>query len=147
MFARRRSVFDDQPDSMVHICRVRGVRLTAARIQIACIFDDTDEPLDRPGVWARAQAKGIQIERSSVYRLLRDMKLCGAVTTVETTDQRELFRKARPARGIELLNLANKARTQVPDEGLLEQIERLVASYGFQLTGQVVVTVAPRHSA
>lgn len=141
--ARRRSAFDDRPDSMVHICRLHGVRLTRLRIQIASIFDETDEPLDAQMIWSRLRAQGAAGNLTSIYRLLRDMKLAGAIHLVMTQERREFFHKRRGQRSVDLLNVANQSLTTVVDDDLIGRIEQLVTARGFRLAGRIVVSVAP----
>lgn len=142
-FAPRRSVYDDRPDSMVHICRQHGVRLTAFRLKVAAVFDDTDAPLDALEVWRRMQAKGIAGALSSVYRLMREMRACGAISLAMVRDRREFFQKQGSLQLIELQNVADRSITQVSDQGLLALIGELAAKHGYRLEGRIVVNVTP----
>lgn len=141
-FARRRSAYDSKPDSMVHICRLYGVRLTALRIEIASVFDDTDEPLDAQEIWKRLQSRSLSGKLTSIYRMLREMREAGAVTLANTRDRREFYQKRRTGRAVDLLDVTHQSLTPIVDDELVQRIERLAASHGYRLAGRIVVSVA-----
>ncbi len=135
--------------SIAQRCAAMGVRLTAKRQRIATALDGIEGPFALEEAFFRCRDLGLDVNRSSVYRLISSLVDARVLTLVGRDNRRDLYGAPLP---VELLiETSDHTPARIDDPVLVEMLVAAAARMGVTVAGgQILLSVvdetAPAHA-